>query len=304
MEQKALAMSVVGAAAMALSGIGFAALTGSEAILLDGLFSLVSGAMGLVSLRTARLVQAPSDSHYHFGYASYEPFVNALKGVIMAILGIFAVFSSVSAILEGGRPIATGYALLYAVFGAAVCLTIAWQQKRIARTTHSPLVDVDAKGWLIDGLITSAVCFAFIGVALLERSSFAHLAPYADPVLVIILVVGSSFLPYGILRSNLRELLMGAPVAEEQAKITTALSEATQGLPIDGSMIRMNRMGRSLYLHVYLVVAESHRSASVAELDSVRADIADRLTPSFPGLSLDIAFTLDHKWAGVDMNNR
>lgn len=299
MEERALKLSVWGAAMMALSGIGFAALTGSEAILLDGLFSGVSFAMGLVSLRVSRLVKEPQDAHYHFGYASYEPLFNAVRGVVMVVLGTFAAYSAVSALFSGGRPIASGYALLYAVLGAAICLLIWWRQKVVAGNSGSTLVDVDAKGWLIDGSITAAVCFGFLAVILIERTRFAYLTPYADPTLVILLVVGTAFLPYGILRANLRELLMGAPAPDEQEEILAALKAATAELPIDETIVRMNRMGRSLYIHVYLLVQKSHENAKLTELDAVRASIHEALSPKFPGLAIDIIFTRDAKWAHI-----
>ena len=112
--------------------------------MLDGLFSLISFAMGLLSLKVARLVRQPNDEHYQFGYASFEPFVNVTKGFIMAFVGVFALYSSIDALSHGGRPIASGYAALYAVFGAAVCLLIARRQRKVADASGSPLVEVDA----------------------------------------------------------------------------------------------------------------------------------------------------------------
>ena len=48
LEQNALKLSIVGAAVMAALGMFFAVLTRSEAIMLDGLFSLIAFAMGIV----------------------------------------------------------------------------------------------------------------------------------------------------------------------------------------------------------------------------------------------------------------
>ena len=282
---------------MAALGIGFAFLTNSEAILLDGLFSLVSFVMGFVSLRVATLVREPADEHYHFGYANFEPLINVIKGLIMAFLGVFAVYSAIEALFAGGRPIASGWALLYAFFGASVCLLIAWRQRRIASALGSPLVEVDAKGWLIDGLITSAVCVAFIAVVLMDGSTLDYLTPYADPVLVIALVVLSAPVPYTVVRGNLRELLMGAPDEDVQGAVKKLLAEQTAELPIDDVVLRMNKMGRSLYLHIYLLVAESRRNATLADIDAVRGEIISSLGERFPELSVDVVFTMERRWA-------
>jgi cation diffusion facilitator family transporter len=295
-EEKALKLSIVGAIMMAALGIGFALFTRSEAIMLDGLFSLISFAMGLLSLKVARLVRQPDDEHYQFGYASFEPFVNVTKGFIMAFVGVFALYSSIDALLNGGRPIASGYAALYAVFGAAVCLLIARRQRKIADVSGSPLVEVDAKGWLIDGLITSAVCVGFLIVLLIEKTRFANLVPYADPAIVIALVLGSAPLPYSVIRANLKELLMGAPEPPVQDELRAGIARATKNLPIQETVIRMNKMGRSLYLHLYLLVPESHQGATVKELDTVRSQIIEELSETFPALTIDVIFTTERRY--------
>ena len=64
LERRALKLSIVGAAVMAGLGIGFAFLTRSEAILLDGFFSLINFAMGILSLKVARMVSQPDDERF------------------------------------------------------------------------------------------------------------------------------------------------------------------------------------------------------------------------------------------------
>ena len=72
LEQNALKLSIVGAAVMAALGMFFAVLTRSEAIMLDGLFSLIAFAMGIVVLKVARLVERGDDEYFQFGYASFS----------------------------------------------------------------------------------------------------------------------------------------------------------------------------------------------------------------------------------------
>jgi predicted Co/Zn/Cd cation transporter (cation efflux family) len=119
-EKRGLWLSIIGALFMAALGIGFAILTSSNAVLLDGLFSLIGFAIGLVSLRVAMLVRRPDDEVYHFGYAAYEPMLNLSKGLLMAFVTIFALVSAVQVVLQGGREIQAGWASVYAWIAAAV----------------------------------------------------------------------------------------------------------------------------------------------------------------------------------------
>ena len=154
LEKRGLVLSIIGALFMAALGFGFAVLTSSDAVLLDGFFSLVGFAVGLVSLRVASLVRRPDDEIYHFGYAAYEPMLNLTKGLLMAFVTIFALVSAIQVVFHGGREVQAGWASIYALIAAAGCFAVAVSQRALSRRTGSPLLAVDSKNWLIDGLMS------------------------------------------------------------------------------------------------------------------------------------------------------
>ena len=215
---------------MAALGIGFAMVTHSQAVLLDGLFSLIGAVVAVLTLRVATLVRKPDDESFHFGYAAYEPMLNLSKGLLIAMVGLFALVVSVDVILQGGRPVRGGVVVIYAVIAAAGCLLIALIQHRLARRTESPLLEVDSRNWLMDGLISGAVAVAFLIVVLLEGTALAWFLPYADPAVVIVLVVLSAPLPIGIVRTNWSQLLGRAPGPEIQREARSRVDEALRGV--------------------------------------------------------------------------
>lgn len=131
----------------------------------------------------------------------------------------------------------------------------------------------------------------------IERTSWALYAPYADPIIVIALVVASAPLPISVIRNNLREVLLAAPEPDFQQRVREKLKTATHDLPVDHTILRMVKVGRTLYLLIYLVVSESARSAVVNDLDAVRERIATELGAAFPELAVDVVFTTNVKWA-------
>jgi predicted Co/Zn/Cd cation transporter (cation efflux family) len=66
-ERRALHLSAW--ATLCLGGIGviFAWITGSDVILLDGLFNLTYFATGLFTLKVARLLEQPEDEEFPYG---------------------------------------------------------------------------------------------------------------------------------------------------------------------------------------------------------------------------------------------
>jgi predicted Co/Zn/Cd cation transporter (cation efflux family) len=294
-ERQALGVSIGGSAFMALVGVGFALGTGSGAILLDGIFSGLGVLMAIVTLRVAALQERPRDERFQYGYAPFIPFVNTVRAALFVGLSAFAVVSAAQAIREGGREMAAGWGALYGVVASAGCLGLAvWTRGQAARL-RSPLLEVDAKGWLIDGALSVVVAVAFGTALLLEGSDVAPALPYVDPGLVILLVALVLPMPLRILLRSVEQLLLVAPPADTQERVRNRWREATVNEPFRRSVLSMVRVGRALYVTAHVVV-DPDRAGGVAELDDRRARIAETLAGADPDLVLDILFTADERW--------
>ena len=297
-ENRALVISVIGALFMAGLGIGFALLTKSNAVLLDGIFSLIGFAAGLIALRVSRLVQQPDDIHYQFGYGGFEALFNLLKGITIAIISVFALTDAISSILSGGRPINVGIALIYAIVVGVTCFIVALYLRRAARITQSPLVELDAKNWLIDGLLTAAVLLAFVSAFFIEKSKYAWMADYADPVIVTVLVILVIPVPFMAIRDNLKQLLLGAPDKQMQNRLRELIVPILEDINKEDFLIRMTRVGRYFYAQVFIQFSPQSAINDIAAHDSLRQQINDAILPEFPNVTIDLMFTLDKKWIG------
>ncbi|MCL7959806.1 MAG: cation diffusion facilitator family transporter [marine benthic group bacterium] len=295
-ETKALKLSAVGALFMAALGIVFGLLTQSDAIMLDGFFSLVGFAMAVVTIRVAWLVQQPPDEHFHFWYAQFEPFLNTVKGLLMLGVSGFAVAGAVDALVHGGRDLNPGLAVIYALIAVAGCLLIAGVQKRAARRTGSPLLEVDARNWMIDGVLSGVVALVFVAALILSGTGWAHIVPYIDPVLVIVVVFAIIGVPLKIIKDGAREILGFAPAPEVQEDVRGRVEGALEGVPVTALHVSMMKIGRFFYILNQIVVSPEFRPGRVAELDAVRARIAGAMEGFEPRPIVDTVFTEDEKW--------
>jgi cation diffusion facilitator family transporter len=295
LERLGLRLSVAGALFMAALGFGFAAATRSEAVFLDGAFSLVGFAVGLIALRVATLVMRPDDERFHFGYAAYEPMLNLTKGLLIAFICLIAGASAVDAIVKGGRDINGGVALIYALIAALGCMLIAAVQRRLGRRASSPLLQVDAANWWIDGLMSSAVAVVFLFAYLVRGTRFEHLLPYADPGVVLLLVVLSIPIPVQIIRGNWRQLLGRAPGETVEAEASRRIDAALAGESGISFRLRLLETGRWLYLQVYVILEPGRGATSVAELDRLRHRILAAVS-DVSELGIDVIFTTDEVW--------
>ena len=289
---------------MAGLGIGFALLTESDAVMLDGFFSLIGAAVGLLAIRVAALVQQPDDEHFHFGYAAYEPMLNLAKGILIAFVTLFALLSAIIVIIDGGREIKGSMVVVYAVIAAAGCLAIAAVQHRIARKTASPLVAVDSKNWLIDGLISGAVALAFLVVVALGDGPLAAFTPYADPAVVVLLSILTAPIPIGIMRTNWRQLLGRAPDKDVLEEARGRVERALEGLEGFIPQIRVLETGRTYYVQIYLIEDTTAEPRTVEHLDQIREAMYQTITDGSPDIGVDIIFTSEERWVRRSVGER
>ncbi|MEL7227390.1 MAG: cation diffusion facilitator family transporter, partial [Cyanobacteria bacterium J06576_12] len=271
-ERRALQLTLWGNGAIALLGIVFAIKTGSEAIFLDGLFSGIHLVISLLSLYIARLIQRPSDQDYPFGYAMFEPFLNMGKGLAIMLVALFAMFSAVMAIVHGGRAVEADVALWYALIAAAGCLAMALMQRRFAQQSQSPILELDFKNWLIDGVISGAVAAAFGVIMVLQHTQWVWLIPYADPVLVMLLVLAVLPLPLQTVVKNGLQMMGKAPDEGQREQVDEIVAKALNLVPHESYHVRQNNMGRLLYVQVYLCVSlAQEENYQAGEVDRVRS---------------------------------
>jgi cation diffusion facilitator family transporter len=297
MERTALRVSQAGALLLAASGVTFALLAKSDAIMVDALYNLVLFTMALLSARVARLVGRPDDERFPFGYANFEPLLNLTKGLTVGFIQVWALYAAVTALLSGGRHTEPGLGVLYAVIGSGLCFGLALYQRDCARRTGSPLLAVDAKNWAVDGALCVAVAVAFAAVMVLERTAWKGLVPYADPVIVIILIALLAHVPLGIIRSNLAELLLAAPAAEFRAAVLGRVTPLVTRPDVAEVTPRLVKTGRRAYLNVYLTLRAGSELASVGAQDALRREVLEALAAEFPGLFADLIFTSDRAYA-------
>jgi len=299
-ESGALRLSAWAYFFMALLGGAYFYLARSEAILLDGVYSFISLLMTFVAQRVSQLVQTPYTDRFHFGFAHFEPMLNVVRILLILAIAGFAAASAVAALLQGGRPLNAGSAVVYGIVAASGCLAMAWKQRRAARQANSPILAVDARNWLVDGVLSSGVAVTFVFAFLLHGTSYADWVPFIDPLLVVVMVTLMVPVPLKTLGENLRQVLMQAPDEEMQEKIRTRVEEAVQPSAEDRILVRMLPVGRFLYLQVFVLVPPGTQVRMIDEFDAVRERIAENTVDLHPQLALDVIFTADERWAGVE----
>ena len=296
-EKRLLTLSFYIAGAFVVVALGFAILTSSGAILFDAAYSLIAFVMSMLTLKVANLVQRPDDDRFHFGYTAIEPTLNMFKSLIIIATCVYAVASSVQSLLAGGHAAEYGIGMVYGGVATVGCFSISLYMRVKGKHLLSDLVKVDSHTWMIDGVLSASILFAFILAYALELTEYRTLSPYVDPVLLIIL--GSAMLPvpFKILRESLNEVINKAPPEAISAVIEKKFKKTLADVPYEHVEVRISKRGRDVYLLVHIIVDDAFSFATISELDEIRLKCEAEMREWDPAIIMDILFIKDPELA-------
>lgn len=267
-ERRALLVSIAIGGGLAVVGVVWGVLSGSQMILLDGVFSVIGIGVSWLLLRASALAGREPSRRYPFGREAVVPMVVGLQGFVLLATLAYAAVEAVLVIRGGGSDVAAGTAMLYGVVVSACCLAVwSWLRRRAA---GSDLLTAENTGWRIATLRGFAVFVGFVVLAALDGSRWSGAAPYVDPVMV--LVTCALFLPPPVrmVRGTFVELLGRAPDPPVAQAVGVAVGAVSERFELDPPDVRATKLGPKLYVEL---VGTVDPNVTVAQQQQVFDDL-------------------------------
>ncbi|MFZ4718719.1 MAG: cation transporter [Ilumatobacteraceae bacterium] len=271
-EATALRRSIAVTAVLGSIGIVWGIISGSQMILLDGVYAVIGIAVSFMLLKASAVAAAGPSTRFPYGREAVTPLVIGLQGVILLATLLYALVEAVFTIRDGGSIISAGPAMAYAVTTTIASLIFWWWLR--ARSHGSDLLAAETIGWRVAAFRGLGMSLGFLVLLLLQDSSWDGAAPYVDPAMVMITCVVFLPSPIRMVRSTVVELLEGAPPPEVQEPVHAVVRDVFREFEIDEPVVRMTKVGPKLYVEID---AEVRPDATVADEHRVRTEVRRRL---------------------------
>lgn len=290
---------------VAMIGVGFGLASGSFSIVFDGVYSLVDAGMSLLALVVVRLITSYAKSEdlssalrerFTMGFWHLEPMVIALNGILLIGVAVYALINAISSLLEGGRDLAFGTAVAYAIVTVIACVTIAIIEMRANRRLRSDFLAMDIKAWLMSGGITGALLVAFGLGYLIQDTPLQWLSPYIDPAALALVCVAIIPMPIPAVRRAIADILLVTP-ADLKAHVDSVASDVVARQGFLSYRAYVARVGRSRHIELYFVAPAGMPARSLREWDRLRDQIGNAIGGAGPNRLLTVSFTADPEWA-------
>ncbi|EJZ16836.1 cation transporter (plasmid) [Rhizobium sp. Pop5] len=303
-EQGLLCVSIAVTILLACIGILFGIISGSFAIIFDGVYALTDAAMTVVALLVTKLIassEAPSSKgklieHFTMGFWHLEPIVLALNGILITGSAVYALVNAIGSILHGGRPLNFSQAIVYAVVTLGVTATMGVIGDRANRKIKSDFVALDTKAWLMSAGLTIGLLVAFAIGYLIQGSSYEWISPFIDPVALALICIVIIPIPAGTVRRALADILLVTPLDLKQ-QVDAVAKTIIERHGFISHRAYVARVGRGRQIELHFVVSEDLPARKLQEWDKIRDEIGLAIGNEGPSRRLTIAFTTDPEWA-------
>lgn len=304
-ERFVLRLSIAVTFLVAAAGVFFGLLSGSSAIVFDGVYSLADATMTFVALLVSNLIAASAAAgpakgrlaeRFTMGFWHLEPMVLGLNGTLLIGAAVYALINAFGSIIEGGRMLNFDQGILYAALVACVAAGMAIYSGRASRVLGSAFVALDAKAWWMSAALSGALLVAFVFGLLIQGTPLQWMSPYIDPAILALVCLIIMPIPAGTVKRALADFLLMTP-ADDKRHVDAVAGEAVRRHGFSSFRSYVARVGRGRQIELHFIVPRGQPARPLEEWDGIRDAVGEAIGGEGPDRWLTIVFTTDPEWA-------
>lgn len=266
--------------------------TGSVALLSDGLESTVNVVAAFIAYFVIRYAQKPADDDHQFGHHKAEYISAVVEGVLIVVAALLIVKEAWGGLFEPRLPEAPVLGLVINAFAGGLNAVWATILIRVGRKHASPALTADGHHIMSDVVTSIGV---LIGLVLAIVTGYAIL----DPLLAILVAINILIQGSKVILHSLSGLMDKAVEPEEDEAIKKAIAEHSAGV-LNVHDLKTRRAGSAAFIDFHVVVPAS---MSVGAAHEICDRLEDAIRGVIPGATLAIHVEPESEQAhGVRVN--
>lgn len=263
-------VSIIGNALLAIAKLTVGVISGSFAVVGDGIDSSTDVLISFVTLAAAKIIAQPPDKNHPYGHGRAEAIATKVLSFIIFFAGVQLILSAIHRVTSN-EPLVVPTALALYVTAASILgkMLLSWYQFRIGKRQASSMLIANAKNMRNDILISLSV---LLGVIMTRATG----TPYIDLTVAIALGLWIIKSAIGIFMETKTELMDGM----DDTAVYDSLFAAVGLVPgvINPHRVRVRKIANSLIVDIDIEVDGSMTVFKAHEIaKNVEAAIKDAL---------------------------
>lgn len=187
-------ISTIGNSLLSVSKIVIGLVSGSLAVLSDGIDSATDVVVSLVMLFTARIMNRPPDKRYVFGYDKAEGIATKILSFVIFYAGVQMLITAISGILSSHpKDVPLAMAIYVTVFSIIGKLGLSWYQYRTGRKIGSSMLIANAKNMRNDVIVSIGVLLGLLFTFVLDMPILDSITGLVISLFIIRSAIGIFF---------------------------------------------------------------------------------------------------------------
>ena len=247
-------------------------MSGSVAVLSDGIDSLEDFIASGIALASVRYGARPPDAGHPYGHGRAETIAATIQAMLIGIGGVFILFNAVRRILDPPESIDTGVAIVVMLIAAGANLALVQYTGRIARETNSPAIASEARHLMTNVVQAGAVSLGLVIVLVTDEVVF-------DGVIAFGLGCYLLWIAGGILRLSMGDVL-DASLDPAEVEELRRLIEETAGHRAAFHDLRTRRTGQVRHIDFHMTFPGA---MTVVQSHAIIDEVESRIEAMWPG---------------------
>jgi len=263
-------VGILGNAFLSVLKIVAGFISGSLAVVADGVDSSTDIITSVITLITARILARPPNKKYPYGYEKADTIATKVLSFIIFFAGAQLLITTIRKFITGGHTEAPGkLALIVTVISIIGKLLLSWHQFKAGKKANSAMLIANGKNMQNDVIISGSVLLGLVFIYLLKL-------PVLDTITAFLVSLWVLWVAFNIFKETSLELMDGTKDCTIYEKIFDAI-DAIEGAH-HPHRVRARNIGHKIMIAIDLEVdgdltlREAHEIAHKVE-SSIKSKI-------------------------------
>ena len=284
----------------ALSGLAIGAmefimflLTGSQAILIDGLYDWMGVVIILSYVFIQPLLYRPVSEKTPYGYAQIETVFVLVKCSILICMTVYIIFDNLKILFggAGGNQVDSGFIARFELAVFLICL-VAWLVLRyFSKKIDAPMISAEMMEWRLDVYLTFGSFVGFSIVPLLQRLGIFFIADNIDQIIAVIIALFMVISPIRMFIRAIREIILLAPDTGMVEEIRNIASGLIRNYPYEITFFDIVETGRKVWVSLY--IRSINGVFYIEEIRRLQRELRNALEPEYGDIDIDLIPEID-----------
>lgn len=285
-EKRIMNISFVGSILFMLAEGIMAYVTHSHSLLMDCIFDVTDLIMIGPFLLLVPLLYKPVTEKRPYGFSQVESLFIVIKYSVLLVITVQLIWDNVLILFHGGREVDAGMIAIFELAVWAGCVFIYILLHHFSKRYESLTIKAEIYIWKLDIISSLGVSIAFFIQMGLQKTQWAHLASYIDPMVAIIMACLLLIEPVKMIFLNLKNLVLFAPSAEIMTQIRQVAEKYMDKVYYDIEFLDVIQTGRKTWVEIYITSHNDMMNTRI--LHQLRNEIRAELREKFDQVYVEL----------------